>query len=176
MGTADLPREPDFSLHPDHKRARADAERLFEHVAAELRRVLPASADIRHVGATAVPGCLTKGDLDIVVRVPTEAFLATDTVLAGRFTRNVGSKRTDSFSSFEDVETSPHLGIQLTVAGGEDDYFHLFVEALQRDRKLVARYNALKRQFDGQRMDVYRAAKSAFVMTVLSHLDRASQS
>jgi len=168
MGTSDLPPEPDFSLHPNHDRARADAERLFEHIAAELRRMLPASADIRHVGATAVPGCLTKGDLDVVVRVPAEAFAESDTALAGRFARNVGSKRTEGFSSFEDTETSPHLGVQLTVAGGEDDHFHLFVEALKQDRKLTARYNALKRQFDGQPMEVYRAAKSAFVREVLN--------
>ncbi|MBN8911371.1 MAG: GrpB family protein [Rhizobiales bacterium] len=170
MGSSEQPPESDFSLHPDHDRARADAERLFERIAAELRRTLPASADIRHIGATAVPGCLTKGDLDIVVRVAAEDFCAADAALAARFARNVGSKRSESFSSFEDGSTSPHLGIQLTTAGGEDDYFHLFVDALRQDPELVTQYNALKRDFDGQPMDIYRAAKSAFVTRVLSRL------
>ena len=169
---SDLPPEPDFSLHPDEAKARAAAERLFERVAADLRVLLPASADIRHVGATAVPGCLTKGDLDIVVRVPAEAFVATDQALAARFARNVGSKHTDSFSAFEDAAATPHLGIQLAVVGSEDDCFHFFVEALRQDRGLVARYNALKIAFDGQPMEVYRAAKSAFIQDVLSRRDR----
>ncbi|MCC7252258.1 GrpB family protein [Hyphomicrobium sp.] len=172
MVRSDLPPEPDFSLHPDQVQARALVERLFEQVAAELRVLLPASADIRHVGATAVAGCVTKGDLDIVVRVPSEAFVTVDDALAARFPRNIGSKRTDAFSSFEDATTTPHLGIQLTIAGGEDDYFHLFADALRQDPGLVAQYNALKREFDGKPMEVYRAAKSAFVRDVLSRLGR----
>lgn len=174
MADFDLPPEPDFALHPDVETARGDAERLFERMSSELRAFLPSSVDIRHIGATAVTGCLTKGDLDIVVRVDAADFTAADAALVARFARNLGSKRTASFSSFEDAETSPHLGIQLTVAGGEDDDFHLFVEALTRDPALVAQYNALKRQFDGKSMDVYRAAKGAFVTTVLSRLDRRS--
>lgn len=174
MADFDLSPEPDFALHADVETARADAERLFERVFSELRALLPSSADIRHIGATAVPGCLTKGDLDIVVRVGAEDFIAADAALAARFARNVGSKRTASFSSFEDAGTSPHLGVQLTVAGGEDDVFHRFVDALTQDPDLVAQYNALKRQFDGQPMDVYRAAKSTFVTTVLSRLDGGS--
>lgn len=170
MVRPDLPTEPDFSLHPDQEQARLGADRLFARIAAELRDLLPFSAEIRHVGATAVPGCLTKGDLDIVVRVPAEAFGAADEALAARFARNTGSKHTDGFSSFEDAATIPHLGVQLTVAGGADDYFHLFVDALLRDPELVAQYNVLKRRFDGQPMDVYRTAKSAFVEDVLAHL------
>src|SRR5688572_16960802 len=150
MTDFDMPPESNFVLHRDDAEARVDAERLFGRVSSELRALLPSAADIRHIGATAVPGCVTKGDLDIVVRVAAEDFPTTDQALAGRFSRNVGSKRTASFSSFEDGHVSPHLGIQLTVAGGEDDNFHLFVEALRRDRKLVAQYNALKREFDGQ--------------------------
>ncbi|WP_072394683.1 GrpB family protein [Hyphomicrobium sp. CS1GBMeth3] len=170
MTRSDLPSEPNFALHIDQVRARADAERLFERVAAELRKVLPATADIRHVGATAVSGCLTKGDLDIVVRVAPEHFAVAERVLAEGFARNTGSKRTDTFAAFEDPQTEPHLGIQLTVAGGEDDYFHLFVEALQRDPALVARYNALKLQHAGAPMDAYRAAKSAFIEEILVRL------
>lgn len=163
-----VPVEPDFALHPNADRAREDAEHLFECVASEIKALLPSSADIRHIGATAVAGCLTKGDLDILVRVPVRVFGAADDALAGRFARNVGSDRTETFSAFEDAATSPHLGIQLIVAGSEGDDFHIFVDALRRDPELVARYNALKCQFDGKPMDAYRAAKSAFIMDALS--------
>lgn len=168
MTTSDLPPEPDFALHADPAEARTAAERLFVRIAAMLRDLLPASADIRHIGATAVPGCLTKGDLDIVVRVPQAAFAAAEMALAARFARNVGSKRTETFSSFEDAATSPHLGIQLAVAGSADDMFHLFVAALLEDPELVATYNALKRRFDGAPMPVYRAAKDTFIAEVLN--------
>jgi GrpB-like predicted nucleotidyltransferase (UPF0157 family) len=172
--SSDLPPEPDFALHPDQARARAEAEQLYERIAADLKVLLPAAADIRHIGATAVPGCLTKGDLDIIVRVAAEAFVAADAALAMRFARNMGSKHTASFSSFEDATTTPHLGIQLATIGSEDDCFHPFVEALRQDPELVAQYNALKRQFDGKPMEIYRTAKSAFVRDVLSRLDGRS--
>ena len=35
---------------------------------ASLRPLLP-TAEIEHIGATAIPGALTKGDLDVMVRV-----------------------------------------------------------------------------------------------------------
>ena len=169
---AEPPHEPAFALHPDANRARADADRLYTRIRALLTTILPPSADIRHVGATAVPGCLTKGDLDIVVRIAAEDFAQADDALASRFARNIGSKRTDTFSSFEDATTLPHLGIQLAAAGGEDDSFHLFADALLQDPELVAQYNALKRASDGEPMDVYRTKKSAFVTNVLRRLGR----
>ena len=72
------------------------------------------------------------------------------------------------FSAFEDASSYPHLGVQLTVVGGEFDLFHQFVEALQRSPELVRQYNALKRRHDGGDMTVYRKAKDAFVKKVLA--------
>jgi GrpB-like predicted nucleotidyltransferase (UPF0157 family) len=159
--------EPDFSLHPDPALARAAARDLFERTAARLRRLLPASADIRHIGATAVPGCHTKGDLDIVVRVAAGDFAEADALLAAHFASNPGSARTDTFSAYEDASATPHLGVQLTVVGAPNDFFHTFAEMLKRDPELLTRYNALKRACDGQPMAAYRAAKDAFIARVL---------
>jgi GrpB-like predicted nucleotidyltransferase (UPF0157 family) len=159
--------EPDFSLHPNPALARAAAHELFERTAAILRGLLPASADIRHIGATAVPGCLTKGDLDIVVRVAAVDFSAADSAIAALLARNTGSTHTDTFSAFEDGGTTPHLGVQLVVVGAPEDGFHTFAEALRRDPDLLARYNDLKRQFDGHPMEVYRAAKDDFIAGAL---------
>ena len=160
--------EPEFLLHPEPARARAAADALFERIAAILRAVLPAGADIRHVGSTAVPGCETKGDLDIVVRVPAVDFAAAEAVLTARLTRNTGSVRTDTFAAFEDATTAPHLGVQLAVIGGPFDDFHRFEAALRRDASLVERYNVLKMQFHGRPMDEYRAAKDTFIAEVLA--------
>ncbi len=156
-----------FKLHADMALARAGAEWAFARLAGSLRDIFPASAEIRHVGATAIPGCLTKGDLDVVVRVAPEDFAQAEAALAERFARNNGSDLTEAFAAFEDPSASPHVGIQLTAVGGACDDFHLFADALQRDPALVARYNALKLKFDAQAMDDYRAAKSLFIAGVL---------
>jgi len=44
-------------------------DRAFQRHSREIRVLVP-SATVEHVGATAVPGLLTKGDLDLLVRVP----------------------------------------------------------------------------------------------------------
>ena len=108
-----------------------------------------------HVGATAVPGCLTKGDLDVVVRVEPADFAAAEARLAGRFGRNAGSVRTEDFAAFAEAGRSPPLGIQLTVKGGALDIFHAFAAALRGDPALVRRYNALKLRFRGRPMAVF---------------------
>ena len=158
--------EPPFQL-VDTEHAREKAQRLFERVRNSLVPLLPSDVDIRHIGATAVPGCLTKGDLDIVIRVPGKAFQQADALLARHFARNDGSVRTASFSAFEDATTDPHLGIQLTMISGPHDFFHLFVEALRRSPELVSEYNTLKLLHEGNDMAIYRAAKDAFVERVL---------
>lgn len=165
-----MPAEPNFTIHPDTAMARAAAEQLFTQIASTLRELLPASAEIRHIGATAITGCLTKGDLDIVVRVEQEHFARADELLAKRFARNTGSVQAGTFSAFEDAGSSPPLGIQLTAVDGPYDDFHLFVDALQRDPQLVAKYNGLKSRFDGQPMQDYRAAKDAFIAEVLASI------
>ncbi|MGE0767270.1 MAG: GrpB family protein [Hyphomicrobiaceae bacterium] len=165
-----MPDEPPFRLI-DAERARHDAERLFDAVRTRIAAILPATADIRHIGATAVRGCLTKGDLDIVVRVPADDFDRAETTLASRFARNAGSTRTNEFSAFEDDDSHPHLGIQLVAIDGAFDSFHLFAELLCASPRLVEDYNSLKRRHDGAPMAVYRAAKDAFIERLLSDLE-----
>lgn len=159
--------EPPFQL-VDSGLAREKAQLLYERVSQSLLPLLPSDVDIRHIGSTAVSGCLTKGDLDIVIRVPGKAFQQADALLARHFARNLGSIRTANFSAFEDASTDPHLGIQLTIIGGPHDVFHLFVEALRSSPDLVSDYNSLKLQHEGSDMTVYRAAKDAFVERVLT--------
>ena len=150
----------------DAKRASEQAEQLFGLTKAALQSDLP-TADIRHVGATAIRGCLTKGDRDIVVRVLAKDFTHADTVLSTRYTLNNGSTRTTNFAAFEDASTDPPLGIQLTTIDGPFDFFHEFVEALCASPSLVREYNAIKSAHEGKKMVVYRAAKDAFVARVL---------
>jgi GrpB-like predicted nucleotidyltransferase (UPF0157 family) len=148
--------------------AREAAEARFTTIVVELTSMLPSSAEILHVGATAVPGCLTKGDLDIAVRVDRHDFAATEAVLAKRFSRNTGSVRTDEFAAFESSDRQIHVGVQLTVKGGAFDVFHHLAEKLRKDPALMRRYNDLKLRFSDKPMKDYRAAKHTFIAEVLS--------
>ncbi|MEE8630652.1 MULTISPECIES: hypothetical protein [Methylobacterium] len=53
-------------LMPDAGVAQLEAERAFSALLTVLTPILPATADVSHVGATSIPGCVTKGDLDVV--------------------------------------------------------------------------------------------------------------
>lgn len=159
--------EPPFII-VDTERAFEEAQRQFEAFVRSLSGVLPPNTDVRHIGATAVPGCLTKGDLDVVIRVPIDHFSDVDAALASRFSRNEGSIRTETFSAFEDASSQPQLGVQLTAIAGPFDVFHLFIEALRQSPRLVEEYNALKVQHNGSDMVAYRTAKDAFVKKVLA--------
>ncbi|WP_053583309.1 GrpB family protein [Lysinibacillus contaminans] len=57
-------------------------------------------ADVQHVGSTAVPHSLTKGDLDIQVRVTPELFLKAVQTLSRFYELNDGSVKTDCFRAF----------------------------------------------------------------------------
>ena len=156
-----------FRLADDIEAAHRAAAALFARVAGEIGPLLPPSAEIVHIGATAIPGCLTKGDLDIVVRIDAAEFAAAEAVLANRLARNTGSAHTAAFAAFEDAHRSPHLGIQLAARGGPFDHFHRFAAVLRADPVFVRQYNRLKRAHENRPMSVYRAAKDTFVENVL---------
>ena len=139
---------------------RADA--LYERVERMLRIRLP-NADIHHVGSTAVRGSVTKGDLDVVVRVARSAFCLAEEVLASIFERNLESSRSEDFAAFLDKTTDPELGVQLVVEGGAADTLLAWRRGLQTDAELREQYNELKRAYDGRQMNEYRDAKAEFI-------------
>ncbi|KQO53618.1 MULTISPECIES: hypothetical protein [unclassified Methylobacterium] len=71
------------------------------------------------MGASAIPGCLTKGGLDLVVRVDAAEFARVETAIAASFRMmKPGSIRTDDFAAFVDETRAISLGLQLTVENG----------------------------------------------------------
>ena len=133
----------------------------WEREAAFLGSVLPA-ADLQHVGSTAVPGSLTKGDLDIQVRVALADFAGAEAILARHYARNTGSPALPGFAAFEKAGAQPPVGLQLTAIGGEWDLFWRFREVLLVRPDLAAAYDALKSSFEGRSMAEYRRAKEGF--------------
>jgi len=147
--------------------ARALAERCFTRWMAEHASHLPVEAEVRHRGATAVPGCLTKGDLDIVVRVPADRFDAAQHYLDATHQPNLKSVRREDFAAYSAPISDIDTGVQLVIANTRLDVFERFYQVLLTQPERLADYNALKRRHEGGSMADYRIAKSAFIQSVL---------
>jgi GrpB-like predicted nucleotidyltransferase (UPF0157 family) len=138
---------------------------VFARRRAELKGMLP-GARIEHVGSTAVPGSLTKGDLDICVIVEGEEFERASRVLAERLEIHQPENWSPTLASFTaPSEDGIDPGVQLVSAGSPDE--HLFVgwrDRLRADPELRARYDALKRRHQDGGMEAYRAAKEQLIL------------
>jgi GrpB-like predicted nucleotidyltransferase (UPF0157 family) len=141
---------------------------IFEQESQRIARLIP-EAEIEHIGATAVPGSLTKGDVDILVRVGEQHFDAARKALMAHYTINQPENWTESFASFKDDRLGAlPLGVQLVVTGSADDIFAQCRDTLIAQPQQLARLNALKSKFDGRAMEEYRAAKAQFFEQLLS--------
>ena len=71
-------------------------ENIFLEVKAKIIEILP-NARVEHVGSSAIPGAVSKGDLDIFVGVTQEDFLkAIDLIKHIGFSEKLNTLRTDS--------------------------------------------------------------------------------
>jgi GrpB-like predicted nucleotidyltransferase (UPF0157 family) len=150
---------------------RAAAQAAFETHRERIFELLP-EAEIEHVGSTSIPGALTKGDVDLLVRVEDDAFAGASATLQEQYAVHQPENWTPTYASFKDPETSdPSVGVQLAVTGSADDaLFGPFREALIRDPALLAEYNELKLRHDGDDYERYTEVKGEFVERVLARL------
>ncbi len=139
---------------------------LFARVEAQLSALLPGS-DIQHVGSTAIPGSLTKGDLDVQVRVTSDKYDAAKEVLSKQYRVNFGGFASKDAISYEDYSSQPSFGVHLTVIDGTADIQWRFRDLLVASAALREEYDQLKRRFNGGSMAKYRDAKAMFVERVL---------
>ena len=134
----------------------------LESALGRLRGVLP-DAEIHHVGATALPGAITKGDVDLVVRVDREQFGAVIALLSTRFARKQEENWSSTFGSFGDDDGYDlPLGIQVVVRGAGEDIFLHQRDYLRANRDVLERYNRIKSTHAGDAADGYWQAKNAF--------------
>jgi len=139
---------------------RAKADLLFATVAGRLRELVP-NAIIEHVGSTSLRDGLTKGDLDVQVRVAPGAYDAACAALAAIYEANPGGFTEDG-RSFKDDSTDPPLGVHVTIIAGPSDIQHRQRDLLRARPDLRAEYDAIKRAFHAGDMTAYREAKDAF--------------
>jgi GrpB-like predicted nucleotidyltransferase (UPF0157 family) len=150
------------------------ADRAFQRHSREIRSIVP-TAEVEHVGATAIPGSLTKGDVDVLVRVPDDAFTGAAEALRRRYEVDQPANWTDTFASFADEqEGDVPVGVQLVVADSRvDTAFVSLRRVLRSSPDLVERSNELKLHHQGGDADTYALAKQRFLEGLLCELDPA---
>jgi len=132
---------------------------LFAREKERLSGLLP-DVDIQHIGSTAVPGTLSKGDLDINVRVTSEQFPVLIEKLKTIYEVNQPENWTNGFASFKN--DFRELGVQVTVIGTLDDCFVAQRNYFLNHPEAVTEYNELKRKFEGKKMNDYQKEKAKF--------------
>lgn len=143
-------------------------EERMSSVESLISGLLP-RAEVEQVGSTAIPGCLTKGDLDVVVRVAQEDFADGVSILDHVLHRSPRNCATADYVEYEFASDGQSTtSVQFVAVGSwHDRRFTGLKQALLSDDSLVNRYNDLKRLHTGSSADVYQAAKCAFIDSVL---------
>lgn len=144
-----------------------DIKQCVDALAKQIHSYFP-FVEIIHVGSTAVPGCLTKGDIDIVVRVAQPDFSDTLAILDRLFVRSNRNATTQDYAEFDYSSGRLPVSIQLVTINGARDDFHKITEILNHDKNALRSYNDLKIVFNNCSMDEYRQAKSEFLEELIS--------
>lgn len=147
------------------------AMHAFGVIAPRLSALLP-YAEVEHVGSTAVPGCIGKGDVDVLVRVLATDFATAAAALDALLTRSVRNDANDSYVEYDWRQEGVAASVQLVVAGSFlDGRFHGLKRVLLSDPGAIERYNALKASCAGVSMDVYRERKRELIDELLAGMD-----
>lgn len=142
--------------------------RVFKRVEAQLRTLLP-EADIEHIGATAMPNAVTKGDIDVLVRVPQAALQGTIDVLRLHFSIKQPENWTPNFASFgDDSGYELPLGIQLVVRNSDADSFIFLRDYFILSPDALTEYNRLKLRHAADGAEAYWSAKNSFFSKILA--------
>ena len=138
------------------------ANKLFEEQQNRIKKRLP-YADVQHIGSTAIPNSVTKGDVDIVVRVSSEEFAEARGALMTLYKINQKGNWTDIFASFKDDKSfSADLGVQLVVENSKSDDFVKIRDAIRENPDMLKEYNEMKQRFENKDMEEYRKEKAKF--------------
>lgn len=138
------------------------ANKAFGKQKVRIKQLLPL-ADVQHVGSTSIPKAITKGDLDVVVRVPKEEFKKAIGLLKSIYEINQPKNWSDTFASFKDDRNlAIDFGAQLVVTGSKSDDFIKMRDIMIEHPELVAELNKIKMKYDGKSMKDYRKEKANF--------------
>lgn len=128
---------------------------------------------VEHVGASAVPGAISKGDLDVLALVDATIFSeACAEIKRLGFAEKPGTLRTAELCMLVPAGDEADVAIQLVAKGSEFEFFLTFRDALRAEPALVVEYNEVKEAAASLGRDAYREAKNAFIHGVLAQASR----
>ena len=141
---------------------------VLTKVCLRIAAALP-EVEVYHVGATAIPGALTKGDLDVVVRVEADEFHAAVEMLRGAFAVKQPENWDPWFASFgSDTDFAMPVGVQLVVKDSEADFFLFVRDYLISHPDALALYNLAKQESASLEAKAYWNAKDRVLAQILS--------
>ena len=138
----------------------------IDAVLADLRRelaVLAPDVVVEHIGATSMPDGLTKGDVDVNLRVDQGRFDHVVAALSARFDIAQPQNWTGTYASFSDTCRGMPVGIQVTAEGSDDDFLVALRDLMRDDPELRHQYDAIKRANAAAGRDAYWRAKDDFL-------------
>lgn len=141
--------------------------KIFKKIHKEIKYLIPSSR-IEHIGASAIKGAISKGDIDIFVGVASNKFEDAVGLLgrSGYFLKQ-GTLRDSSLCMLVTNKYNYDVAIQLVENGSEFEMFLTFRDKLRSDYRLLQEYNRLKIKCINLNENSYREKKSKFIENVL---------
>lgn len=141
---------------------------IFDLVRDRIIQSIP-YIEVKHIGSSAIKGAISKGDLDILVRVEKDDFEETICkIQALGFEIKQDTFRSDTLCMLVTDEFDEDVAIQLIAKGSKFEDFVRFRDIMNANPALVEEYNRLKLAAEGLPEDVYRARKSDFIESLLN--------
>ncbi len=145
----------------------AAAAQAAASVSAELKTLFPTSR-VEHVGASSIPGAISKGDVDICVVVdPARHSSVVQKLQSIGYVVKGNTLRTPEICMLLSPRTDLDIALQIVAQGSRFEFFMRFRDALCASPCLVDQYNAVKRNASRLSPEQYRDAKTAFIESVL---------
>lgn len=124
-------------------------------------------AEVMHVGSTSLTEGLSRGDVDIQIRVPAERYAGALAAIAPHYVVNPDGLTCDDAASFKDDDLDPPVGLILTAVDGSGDFLWRFRDTLLARPDLAREYSDLKARFQNGSLADYRADKHMFIRRVV---------
>ena len=145
----------------------ASCHQKFVYYQRQLLAIIP-KAQIEHIGSSAIPHAVSKGDLDIYVAVDAVDFdSAIVSISSLGFVEKLDTLRTHELCMLESLQQDD-VAIQLVVKNSQWQSFLIFRDRLLKNQNLVMAYNQLKHDSQHLSMDKYRCKKAKFIESVLN--------
>ncbi|ADY81502.1 hypothetical protein BDGL_000916 [Acinetobacter pittii PHEA-2] len=152
-------------LEPEQYQQRC--AQLFNSYQKDISTLLP-FAKIEHIGSSAIPNAISKGDLDIYIEVKPDQFkFAIERLKTLNFIEKQNTLRTHELCMLESLNNDD-VAFQIVVTDSIFTFFLTFKNKLISSPKLVNEYNELKLQCSHLDPDQYRTIKSDFINRVLN--------